>query len=37
MFVIGQRWISETENNLGLGIIGKLDARTVTIHFYGGR
>lgn len=33
MFVIGQRWISETENNLGLGVITSLDARTVTIHF----
>ncbi|VEJ09093.1 RNA polymerase-associated protein RapA [Actinobacillus delphinicola] len=32
-FVIGQRWISESENNLGLGLITAVDARTVTIFF----
>ena len=32
-FAIGQRWISETENNLGLGIIEKVDMRTLTILF----
>lgn len=32
-FVIGQRWISESENNLGLGIVQAVDARTVTINF----
>ena len=32
-FAIGQRWISETENSLGLGIITDLDFRSVTIHF----
>lgn len=33
MFEIGQRWISESENNLGLGIVTARDHRTVTIHF----
>ncbi|WGE89742.1 RNA polymerase-associated protein RapA [Actinobacillus arthritidis] len=33
MFVIGQRWISESENNLGLGIVTASDNRTVTIQF----
>lgn len=32
-FAIGQRWISESENNLGLGIITALDNRTLTILF----
>ena len=32
-FAIGQRWISETENSLGLGIITALDFRSVTLHF----
>ena len=32
-FAIGQRWISETENNLGLGMITTLDFRSVTLHF----
>lgn len=32
-FAIGQRWISETENNLGLGMITALDFRSVTLHF----
>ena len=32
-FAIGQRWISETENNLGLGTITALDFRSVTLHF----
>lgn len=32
-FAIGQRWISETENSLGLGIITDLDIRSVTLHF----
>ena len=32
-FAIGQRWISETENNLGLGMITDLDFRSVTLHF----
>lgn len=33
MFVVGQRWISESENNLGLGIVTVSDNRTVTIQF----
>ena len=32
-FAIGQRWISETENNLGLGVISAVDFRQVTIDF----
>ncbi len=32
-FVTGQRWISESENNLGLGLITAVDERTVTIVF----
>lgn len=32
-FVIGQRWISESENNLGLGLVTAVDNRTVTINF----
>lgn len=32
-FAIGQRWISETENSLGLGMITDLDFRSVTFHF----
>ncbi len=33
MFVVGQRWISESENNLGLGIVTAVDNRSVTIQF----
>ncbi|ATW43978.1 RNA polymerase-associated protein RapA [Glaesserella parasuis] len=32
-FVVGQRWISESENNLGLGIVTAVDSRTVTLSF----
>ena len=32
-FAIGQRWISETENSLGLGMITALDFRSVTLTF----
>ena len=32
-FVVGQRWISESENNLGLGIVAAVDTRTVTLNF----
>lgn len=32
-FVVGQRWISESENNLGLGVVQAVDNRTVTIDF----
>ena len=30
-FAIGQRWISETENSLGLGMITALDFRSVSL------
>ncbi|UAY77170.1 RNA polymerase-associated protein RapA [Pasteurella canis] len=33
VFAVGQRWISESENNLGLGIIVNIDIRSVTILF----
>lgn len=33
LFTLGQRWISETENHLGLGIIVECNHRTVTIMF----
>lgn len=33
MFLVGQRWLSEPENNLGLGIVTAVNSRTVTIHF----
>ncbi|QLB13668.1 ATP-dependent helicase HepA [Bisgaardia hudsonensis] len=33
LFAIGQRWISESEGNLGLGMITAVDNRTVTIAF----
>ncbi len=32
-FVPGQRWISNTESELGLGLIESLDHRTITIDF----
>ena len=32
-FSLGQRWISDTEPELGLGIVENLDHRTVEIHF----
>lgn len=32
-FVVGQRWISESENNLGLGMVQAVDTRTVTMFF----
>ncbi|OBX01412.1 ATP-dependent helicase [Gallibacterium genomosp. 1] len=32
-FTIGQRWISESENNLGLGLVTAVDQRTVTFLF----
>ena len=30
---LGQRWISDTESDLGLGTIVEIDARTVTLLF----
>ena len=32
-FALGQRWISDTETDLGLGTVVALDARTVTLMF----
>ena len=32
-FALGQRWLSETETELGLGIIQHLDYRLVTVYF----
>jgi len=32
-FTLGQRWISDTESELGLGTVVALDARMVTIMF----
>ncbi len=32
-FAVGQRWISDTESDLGLGTVVALDARTVTLMF----
>ena len=31
--VVGQRWISDTEPELGLGIVVDLDARAMTVFF----
>ncbi|MES9944592.1 MAG: RNA polymerase-associated protein RapA [Candidatus Thiodiazotropha sp.] len=33
LFLPGQRWISDSESELGLGSIVKCEGRTVTIHF----
>lgn len=32
-FVVGQRWVSERENDLGLGVITEVDLRKVTVSF----
>jgi ATP-dependent helicase HepA len=32
-FVIGQRWVSHADAELGLGIIVEIDLRRVTVHF----
>lgn len=32
-FALGQRWLSETETELGLGIIHHIDYRLITIYF----
>lgn len=32
-FTLGQRWLSGSENDLGLGIVTAFDTRTVTLHF----
>lgn len=32
-FTLGQRWISDTESELGLGAVVAIDARMVTLLF----
>ncbi|OOF52221.1 RNA polymerase-associated protein RapA [Rodentibacter trehalosifermentans] len=32
-FALGQRWLSGSENNLGLGTVTEFDARTVSLYF----
>ena len=32
-FALGQRWMSDTESDLGLGTVIKLEGRMVTIIF----
>ena len=32
-FVVGQRWVSNTESDLGLGMVLEVDLRTVTLAF----
>lgn len=32
-FTLGQRWISDTESELGLGTVVALDARMITLLF----
>lgn len=32
-FILGQRWISDTESELGLGTVVAMDAQTVTLLF----
>lgn len=32
-FIIGQRWLSEAETDLGLGLIQEVDFRSVTVYF----
>ncbi|WP_404400219.1 RNA polymerase-associated protein RapA [Idiomarina seosinensis] len=34
-FNLGQRWLSETETSLGLGIISQIDGRQITVFFPG--
>ncbi|MCD8521504.1 MAG: RNA polymerase-associated protein RapA [Saccharospirillaceae bacterium] len=33
MYTVGQRWISEAETDLGLGLVQNVDFRVVTIYF----
>ena len=33
MYAVGQRWISEAETDLGLGLIQSVDFRMVTVFF----
>lgn len=32
-FTLGQRWISDTESELGLGTVVSVDARMITLLF----
>ena len=32
-FVVGQRWVSQTEAELGLGVIVAIDGRHITVRF----
>ena len=32
-YVVGQRWISDTESELGLGHLLSIEPRRITIHF----
>lgn len=32
-FKVGQRWVSQTEPQLGLGIVSQVDGRRISIHF----
>ncbi|NNC55345.1 MAG: RNA polymerase-associated protein RapA, partial [Pseudomonadales bacterium] len=32
-FVVGQRWVSQAEPQLGLGIVVETDGRHITLHF----
>jgi len=32
-FAIGQRWLSNTETNLGLGVIMSIDMRSISVLF----
>ncbi|AHK15862.1 RNA polymerase-associated protein RapA [Thalassolituus oleivorans] len=33
MYIVGQRWISEAETDLGLGLVQSVDFRIVTVYF----
>ena len=32
-FVVGQRWVSQAEPQLGLGIVVETDGRHMTVHY----
>ena len=34
MFIIGQRWVSDNEPELGLGVVESVNKFNVTINFY---
>src|SRR5690554_6027234 len=33
MYAVGQRWLSEAETDLGLGLVQEIDFRVVTLYF----